>query len=109
MSCAATDAASTDPGAPTLGLGIRGLTAAEAQQIGVSGRTAVMVTTVVAQGRAQASGLRAGDVILAANGQDVADAADLEERVLDLPRELPLVLRVWRDGRSVDLVVTRTP
>ena len=80
---------------------------AEALAAGLGERTAVMVTFVMADGRAAASGLRTGDVILAANGQELGDAADLEERVLVLPQEAPLALRVWRDRRAFELVLTR--
>ena len=110
MSCSAADAGSmqTELKGPRLGLGIRGMTLTEAQAAGLSGRTAVIVTSVVEDGRAAASGLRNGDVILAVNGQDVLDAADLEERVLPLPHELPLALRLWRDRHILDLVLTRS-
>lgn len=111
LSCSAADGGSTEMGlkGPGLGLGIRGMTVAEAQANGLGERTAVMVTSVVAEGRAAASGLLAGDVILAANGQDLGDAADLEERVLAMPQDVPLTLRVWRDRRSFELVLTRFP
>ena len=110
MSCSAADTGSlqTEVTAPRLGLGIRGMTLTEAQAVGLSGRTAVMVTSVVEDGRAAASGLLNGDVILAVNGQDVLDAADVEERVLALLHELPLALRVWRDRHILDLVLTRS-
>jgi len=48
-----------------------------------------MVTSVGADSRDAASGLRAGDVILGLNGQDLGDAADLEERVLAMPLDMP--------------------
>jgi len=109
MNCSTADAASTPAGlkGPRLGLGIRGMTLAQAQAAGVTGRTAVQVISVADDSRAAAAGLRDGDVVLALNGQDVSDAADLEERVLALPGEAPLSLRVWRDRRLVDLVVMR--
>jgi membrane-associated protease RseP (regulator of RpoE activity) len=112
MNCPAVDAGSTQTQqeeAPRLGLGIRGLTLAQAQAAGLKGRTAVIVTSVAEGSLAAASGLRDGDVVLALNGQDVLDAADLEERVLALPRTLPLALRVWRDGHVLELLLTRSP
>jgi S1-C subfamily serine protease len=110
MSCSAADTGSpqTELTAPRLGLGIRGMTLTEAQAVGLSGRAAVIVTSVVEGGRAAASGLRNGDVILAVNGLDVLDAADLEERVLALSHELLLALRVWRDRHVLELVLTRS-
>jgi PDZ domain len=111
LSCSVADGGSTERGLKEagLGLGIRGMTVAEAQAAGLGERTAVMVTSVVAEGRAAASGLLAGDVILAANGQDLGDAADLEERVLAMPQEVALALRVWRDRRTFDVMVARAP
>jgi hypothetical protein len=109
MSCSAAAGGSTATGArgPALGLGIRGMTLDEARAAGLGERTAVMVTYVVAEGRAAASGLLAGDVILALNGQVLGDAADMEERVLAMPQEMPLALSVWRDRRAIQLVLTR--
>jgi serine protease Do len=75
----------------------------------VGERGAVLVTSVAAGGRAAAAGLRNGDILLAADGQDLGDAADLEERVLVLPTGAPLALRVWRDGQILVLVLTRPP
>jgi len=111
MSCAVAEDGSTETGLkrPSLGLGIRGMTIDEALAAGLGERTAVMVISLLADGRAAASGLRTGDVLLAANGQELGDAADLEERVLALPQEAPLALRVWRDRRTFELVLARSP
>ena len=64
---------------------------------------------MAADSLAAAAGLRSGDVLLAADGQNLGDAADLEERVLALAPEAPLALRVWRQGQTIDLVLTRLP
>lgn len=107
MNCFGADAASmaAELKRRPLGLVVSGMTLAEAQAAGLAGRTAVIVTSLVEDGRAAASGLRSGDVILTVNGQDVLDAAELEERVLALPQELPLELRVWRGRQALDLVL----
>jgi membrane-associated protease RseP (regulator of RpoE activity) len=106
MVCPDTAAASLPAGA-ALGLGIRGLLPVQARDAGVGERGAVLVTSVAAGGRAEAAGLRSGDVILAADGYDLFDAADFEQRVLSLAPGTPLTLRVWRDGQVLDLVLTR--
>jgi S1-C subfamily serine protease len=99
------------PAIPTadssLGLGIRGLLPAQAQAAGAGERSAVLVMSVAAGGRAAAAGLRSGDILLAADGQALRDAADLEERVLALAPGTPLALRVWRDGQLLELVLRR--
>jgi hypothetical protein len=111
MTCpAAGDAAPPDGAAPqALGLTVRGTTRAEGQALGLGERTAVLVLAVAAEGLAATSGLRNGDVVLALDGQDLGDAADLEERVLTLPPDAPLALRVWRDRSIVDIVLIRAP
>lgn len=96
------------PVGTALGLGIRGLAPTDAREAGVGLRGAVLVTTVHAGGAAAAAGLRPGDIVLAADERDLADAADLEERVLALPAGTPLSLRVWRDSQLLTLQLLRT-
>lgn len=106
MNCAA-PAAPMLPAGAALGLGIRGLLPAQALAAGAGERSAVLVTSVAAGGRAGVAGLRSGDILLAADGRDLRDAADLEERVSALAPGTPLALRVWRDGQTLELVLTR--
>ena len=108
MACGAS-AASPLPAGAALGLEIRGLQAAQAREAGVGERGAVLVTAVAAGGRAASAGLRSGDILLAADGHDLRDAADLEERVLALPPGMALSLRVWRNGQILKLVLARPP
>ena len=103
LKCGAEDMAAKRP----LGLGIRGLNREEAAAAGLRERTAVLVISVAADGRAALAGLQSGDVILSLDGRELGDAADMEERVSALPVDAPLALRVWRDRRVVDLVLTR--
>ena len=67
----------------------------------------MLVTAVAADGLAAAAGLRSGDILIAMDGENLGDAADLEERVLALAAEAPLALRVWRNGQTIDMVLTR--
>jgi len=106
MNCAAA-AAPLLPAGAALGLGIRGLLPAQALAAGAGERSAVLVTSVAAGGRAAAAGLRGGDILLAADGRDLRDAADLEECVQALAPGMPLALRVWRDGQTLELALTR--
>jgi hypothetical protein len=109
MTCpAAGDAAPPNGAAPqALGLTVRGTTRAEAQALGLGERTAALVLAVAAEGLAATSGLRSGDVVLGLDGQDLGDAADLEEQLLARPPSAPVTLRVWRDQRIVELVLIR--
>lgn len=106
MSCHPPGASAQAPGAP-LGLGIRGLPVAQAREVGLGERGGVLVTSVAEGSSAAAAGLRAGDIILAAAGQELRDAGDMEERVIVLTPGAPLTLQVWRDGQVIELVLTR--
>lgn len=91
------------------GLTVRGLGADEAKALGIGARGAVLVIAVAAGGRAAAAQLRAGDVVLAIDGADVVDAADLEHRLRSLAPEKSPTLSLWREGRRVDLLLARAP
>ena len=108
MSCQQTGATAQATGTE-LGLGIRGLPSAQAREAGLGERGGVLVTAVAEGSSAAAAGLRIGDIILAAAGQALADASDMEERVIVLAPGAPLTLRVWRDGEVIELVLTRPP
>lgn len=108
MSCSAGADAAAPGGVPAaLGLMVRGLTRAEARARALGERSAVLVLAVAAAGRAAEAGLREGDVLLALNGRDLGDAADLEEHLLELPPTAALVLHVWREQRNLELTLTR--
>lgn len=107
MRCGASDAGAAAAPAPEFGLTVRGMTLAESSSAGVDARTAVLVVAVDPQGLAALGGLRSGDVILAAQGHDLLDAADLQERVDALQPGAALPLRVWRDRATLAVTLTR--
>jgi hypothetical protein len=92
-----------------LGLGIRGMPPAEARAAGLGERSAVLVTRVAPGGPAAAAGLQPGDILLDADGQDLGDAAQLEERVLALAPGASLLLRLRRGDMTLERVLTRPP
>jgi S1-C subfamily serine protease len=94
-------------GGGTFGLAIRGLAPELARAAGLGAHGAVLVTSVAAGGRAEAAGLRSGDIILAAGGRALGDAADLQEWLLAMVSDAPLALRVWRDGQVLELALSR--
>lgn len=55
------------------------------------------ISGVAPRSAASAAGLRAGDVILEADGQAVSGFADIRKAV-DKAQGVPVLLRVWRDG-----------
>lgn len=106
MNCAPLTAVAPG-GGETFGLAIRGLPPELARAAGLGAQGVVLVTAVAAGGRAEAAGLRSGDIILAAGGRALGDAADLQEWLLAMVSDVPLALRVWRDGQMLELVLSR--
>lgn len=88
-----------------VGVSFRGLTVAEGSAAGIGERGAVLVTGVAEGSVAAGAGLRGGDIVLAAGGQPIDDATDLERVVLALPAGTALELQVWRDRRALDLTL----
>jgi serine protease Do len=72
----------------------------------VAGDSGVLVTEVDADGPAGKAGLKAGDVILAFNGQEISDGSDLRRAVRDAENGREVTLKVQREGRPLDLSVT---
>ncbi len=91
-----------DDGRRRLGLTVRGLTEDEARQAQVPAGAALVVA-IVDGSRASAAGLRAGDLVLGANGAPVDSTARLEALVRAAPPESVLTLQVRRDGAAIDV------
>ena len=65
---------------------------------------ALTVAGVMPGSKAALAGLRAGDILREANGQALASPADMHRAALPaLRKNTPLVLRVERDGTSMDI------
>jgi len=63
----------------------------------------VLVTSVDENGPAAKAGLKAGDVIVKFDGQPIADADDLRDRVRRAEGGKDVSITVQREGRAVDL------
>lgn len=74
---------------------------------GAAERGAVLVTTVTVGSLAEAAGLRAGDLLLAANGRQLHDAAQLELWLRTLAPGQSLVLQLQRDGQALERSLQR--
>jgi hypothetical protein len=109
MNCAQ---AAPSPSAPasrhaSFGFSVLGLTSAQGLAAGIGERAAVLVSAVVADGAAAAAGLQPGDIVLSVRDQALDDAAAFEAQVQAVGAGQSLPLRIWRDGRSLDLVLVR--
>ena len=85
-------------GRPTLGVSGEELTSQLAGYFGVKQGKGVLVSEVVAGSPAAQAGLKAGDVIVAVNGKEVATVAELRKAV---------ELKSGEDTRKLDLTVVR--
>jgi len=92
-----------------IGLEVRGLTKEQAREAGLGERGAVLLTGVAVGSRAAVAGLRSGDIVLSADGQDLKDAADLEERLLAQAPDTSMALQVWREGQLLEVVLVPAP
>jgi membrane-associated protease RseP (regulator of RpoE activity) len=70
-----------NPGSPYLGVTFQMITPDIAAQENITGTTGALVREVATDGPAAQAGLKAGDVVIAVNGQPVDDNNDLRSRV----------------------------
>lgn len=75
----------------------------KAKRLGLSKLRGAKVNLVNVGTPAYKAGLRAGDVILAFNGDEVKDDSDLVNQVSASPTGRPISLRVWRDQKKINL------
>ncbi len=88
-----------------LGVAVRGLTLDEAAAAGLTAGAGAIVTRTAPGSRAERSGLRVGDVVVACDGAKVAGAAELEAMVRGAGTDRQLSLRVLRDRQTVEATV----
>jgi C-terminal processing protease CtpA/Prc len=82
-----------------LGVSIQSLGDQLGEYFGLGDRTGVLVTSVAEESAAAKAGLKAGDVVLAIDGDDVEDPRDLM-RLVRRAEAGPVALRVLRDKRE---------
>ncbi len=91
---------------PRLGVTLQPLTDQLGEFLNVPGRKGVLVVSV-AEGSPSAGKLKAGDVIISADGKGIDDPEDLIRIVTD--KEGDLTLKVIRDKREITVVVNLPP
>jgi S1-C subfamily serine protease len=84
-----------------IGIGARTLDGPLAERFGVRAPQGVFVSRVLPDSPAAAAGLRAGDVIVAANGQPVTSSPALREAVLAAGAGGALKLSLWRGSEQL--------
>lgn len=89
-----------------LGVTIQDVDENTAKALGLPGPKGALISSVMAGEPAEKAGVKAGDVVIAVNGKDVENNADLLKKIAGLtPGEKP-ELTVIRDGEKKSIVVT---
>ena len=86
-----------------LGVAIQEVTPEIARAVGLKEAKGAMVTTVYTGDPADKAGIKAGDIILKINAQEITDSRSLTRMVGSLKPDAKIAITVWRDGRSIDL------
>lgn len=89
-----------------VGISLQPVTQTVAKAFGLSEARGALVGDVAPDGPAARAGITKGDIILALNGERIAQARDLQSKLSRLPPGATIRLRVFRDGRERDVAVT---
>jgi serine protease Do len=90
-----------------LGLELRNLNPALAQQFNLEDRTGVVVTGIEPGSPAEDAGLRPGDLVRSVNRKPVASVSDLKAELGRIATKDPVVLQVRREERSFYVTLSR--
>ncbi|HEY9188204.1 MAG TPA: Do family serine endopeptidase [Bacteroidota bacterium] len=77
-----------------------------AKALGLSKATGVLVQEVVSGGAADKAGIKSGDVLLEVDGKEVSSPSQLQEIVARKHPGDEVKLKIFRDGKTFDKVVT---
>lgn len=86
-----------------LGVGIQDVTPDLAEALGLASARGAIINQVEPGSPAESAGLRAGDVVVAVDGREVRNAADLRNRIGLLRIGEDVSITVQRDGERVSL------
>ncbi|MEM8783783.1 MAG: trypsin-like peptidase domain-containing protein [Planctomycetota bacterium] len=89
-----------------LGVEIAELTEDTATTFGYGSTDGVLIQDIMPGGAADDSELRAGDIVVAVDGQHISGPRDLRFTIADLPPGRTVTLTVFRDGDTQDVGVT---
>jgi serine protease Do len=94
-----------------LGVQIQAVTEEIAEGLGLDEPHGALVASVVSGSPAEKAGIRAGDVIIGFNGDDIERLKDLTRKVAEASPETPSTIEVWRSGERerFSLVLGKNP
>ncbi|AQS42032.1 MAG: Protease Do [Candidatus Tokpelaia hoelldobleri] len=90
-----------------LGVQIQAVTKEIAESLGLKDSRGALVADPM-DGPAAKAGVKAGDVIIAVNGETVSDARDLARRIGTIKPDETVALGIWRNGRQENIKVKLT-
>ncbi|SMF93329.1 serine protease Do [Methylomagnum ishizawai] len=88
-----------------LGVGVQDMNQALADSFGLSRPEGALVDMVPEDGPAARAGVKAGDIIVALNGQPIHDSRELPPLVADLKPGSEAKLTLWRDGQNEEVAL----
>lgn len=89
-----------------IGVMIQEVTKELADSFGLSDTRGALVVSVEKNGPADTAGVKARDIILDFNGQEVETSADLPRIVGNTPPDSKVTVKVWRDGKTKKIKLT---
>ena len=87
------------------GIRVEGVAPAYAREINAPNTNGALIVEMSRRSDAFTAGLRPGDIIVSVNGQAITDPAQLLRLLADATIGSTASVRVWREGRSVDVRV----
>jgi bifunctional DNase/RNase len=88
------------------GIRVQELTPALASQFNFKGKTGVLVSEIVSGSAAEASGIRAGDIITKINGKEVASVQEFEGTFDTLKEANRVALSIFRGDQWIEMNLT---
>ncbi len=94
-----------------IGVQIQAVTDEMAEGLGLDESRGALVASVVPDSPAEKAGLRAGDVIVSFNGEDIEHLKDLTRKVAEASPTNKSTIEVWRSGdrENLDIVLGKSP
>jgi serine protease Do len=89
-----------------LGVDIQALTPDLAKSFGLTAPKGALIADVINGGPADKAGFKIGDVVLAYQGHEIADASTLRNDVANTPIGQTAQVSIWRNGQKQELTVT---
>lgn len=89
-----------------LGVMVQGMDDNTARALGLDENMGALVASTTPGGPADRAGVKAGDVILAVNGDEVEDFGDLTRRIGRLLPGEKVDLTIWRKGKKLNLAAS---